>query len=146
MKKIVSACIFILLLFGCNDSNNENVIRLYYFKSIMTTPIQVNCNTIYGYYGIRKIEIDEDEEFLSLKKVISSLKVSEFQDDIDVRYKVIYLKDTLCLDTFGGVIYNGTKMNDSPETLEYLKDLIRKYKHKAIKREDEFEIPDLESN
>jgi len=140
MKKIFLIYI-ILLSFGCRHTDNKTV-NIYYFKSLMTTPIQVNCKTIFGYYGLRKININNKGVFLSLQKIISSLKIAKEQKDIDVRYKIVCSKDTLCLDIFGKIIHNGIRMNDSPETLDYVKNLIKKYKNKSLKRKGEFEIPE----
>lgn len=144
MKKILLIDILLLLFLGCDKKGNDNIISLYYFKSLTTTPIQVSCNTIFGYYGLRKIEIVNIEESTILHELIGSLNNAKVQEDIDVRYKLTYLKDSLCLDVFGGVVYNGNRMADSPETLFFLKKLIEKYKHKALKKEGEFEFPEIE--
>lgn len=139
--KLIAIIILLVSVIGCN---NDKVIRLYYFKSITTTPIQVNCNSIFGYHGIRKIEIADESEYSTFLKTINSLEVAEIQDEIDVRYKLTYLNDTICMDKWGGLIYNGIKMKDSQATLDYILELIIKYKHKAMKPEGEFEIPDLD--
>jgi hypothetical protein len=143
MKIRYLVIIICFLMLGCfNSETSKDPIEILYFKADILTPIQVTCNTIYGYYGLRKIELKEKKEIDIFKEKLQELEDSNSYEGIDVRYKLTYLNDTICMDVLGGIIHNGNRMKDSPKMLDYVKELIDKYKEYALKREGEIEIED----
>lgn len=107
--------------------------EIYFFDNEVSSPIQADCNLIYSFYGLKKIDISDKKTIEKVLKEMKSLKYSNLDYAIDVRTNVIVDKDTLCLDLFNNVLLNGKHIDSlsSIQLSSFIKKTIQENKSEA---------------
>ncbi|NQX81905.1 MAG: hypothetical protein HRT66_07930 [Flavobacteriaceae bacterium] len=140
MKIKIFTCYIIIYLLvlnicSCNTKSVDHM-ELYFFKDDIHTPISVSCEGIYGYNGLRRLVLKNNTYVDSINYYLSDLKTIDIEY-IDVRYKIITHKDTICMDEFGYITHKGVIKTDNKKMYKYVKSLIKKHiKESQIREED----------
>ena len=129
MKKVI-VILFVIIISSCEST--KNILQIYYFDNEVSSPIRADCNLMFTFYGLKKIEISDKKEIKDITEKIRQLKKSNLDNQIDIRYQVIVNKDTLCFDRFSNVLYNGQRKENAAELLSTVNKMIDKNKNKAM--------------
>ncbi|RZS93143.1 hypothetical protein [Aquimarina brevivitae] len=130
MKKYL--LVLVLATFSCTP--NKDTMEIYFFEREVSSQIQADCNLIFSFYGLKKIEITDNKTIAKVLEEMNNLKYAGFDKAIDVRTKVVVNKDTLCFDTFDNILVNDKLVDSTTSThlISLIKNSIRKNKDNAI--------------
>ncbi len=128
MKYTLKIIVFFALILSSCTSVKQKEIVIYYFNNEFETPISVDCESIYKYADLLKIETND--------KIINNYFRNNLIDngelfEVDVRYKIIIESDTLCVDRFGN--FRGANKNGKIKNFDFLKNYLKKYQGKKVK-------------
>lgn len=125
--------IFILcsLLYNCYNKNTSDYIEIYYMGPNISTPFSYPCSMISKDVlkdDINYKKIDDKQQVKKFMDLYSKYETAVDSGGMNIRIKVLIHNrtktDTLCLGEHFNTYKNGTKMKDSEELLNYVKDII----------------------
>ncbi len=107
--KNIFSFIVALSFFCCAKQNEQNEqIEIYYYDTtIHSIIVPIKCSEMDKVDGLKKIKLNNEDLLSKLKKIKNSKLDQDFRS-IDVRYKIVFNEDTLCLDYNSNFIYRDT--------------------------------------
>ncbi len=124
-KFIVFYLLILSFIYSCNNGKHEKLI-VYYFNNDFDSVVALECNEMLNQIDVVKVEIDDPEIIKLIKSNLKGRKSDILE--VDTRYKIIFEKDTLCVDRFGNFVndYEVGKI----ENFDLFKDFIKNFKGK----------------
>lgn len=106
--KILFTLLLIYFILSCSKDKTNGV--LYYFEQKdMFTNIEITCNELRKYTGLRKIQLTDKEIHELLIRQVKDVPSVE-NCELDVRYKIKIDEDIFCIDYSGCFLLNGEQM------------------------------------
>lgn len=125
-----------LLLISCTSSSKNEIelVRIFYLPEGLHTVIAIqDCDEIFQYREVLRDTIIKEKQMIEeLYGKCENLKAAEdSMGHVDLRIRCTFKykdgsKKVLCTGAYGNVVYEGVRMQDDPELLKMIKDIVYK--------------------